>query len=47
MSTPTKPVKTTGRPVRALAILAVLVVGLLATALIQGATSIRLGLDLR
>ncbi len=47
MSTPTKLVKTTGRPVRALAILAVLVVGLLATALIQGATSIRLGLDLR
>ena len=47
MSTPTKPVKTTGRPVRALAILAVLVVALLATALIQGATSIRLGLDLR
>ncbi|CAN2199693.1 SecD Preprotein translocase subunit SecD [Candidatus Nanopelagicaceae bacterium] len=47
MSTPTKPVKTTGRPVRALAILAVLIVGLLTTALIQGATSVRLGLDLR
>ncbi len=47
MSTPTKPVKTTGRPVRALAILAALIVGLLATALIQGATSVRLGLDLR
>jgi preprotein translocase subunit SecD len=47
MSTPTKPVKTTGRPVRALAILAVLIIGLLATALIQGATSVRLGLDLR
>jgi len=47
MSTPNKPVKTTGRPVRALAILAVLVIGLLATALIQGATSVRLGLDLR
>ena len=47
MSTPTKPVKTTGRPVRALALLAVLIVGLLATALIQGATSVRLGLDLR
>ena len=47
MSTPTKPVKTTGRPVRALAILAVLIVALLATALIQGATSVRLGLDLR
>ena len=39
--------KTTGRPVRALAILAALIVGLLATALIQGATSVRLGLDLR
>jgi preprotein translocase subunit SecD len=47
MSTPNKPVKTTGRPVRALAILAVIVVGLLATALIQGASSVRLGLDLR
>ena len=47
MSTPTKPVKTTGRPVRALAILAALIVALLATALIQGATSVRLGLDLR
>ena len=47
MSTPTKPVKTTGRPVRALAILAALIVALLATALIQGASSIRLGLDLR
>jgi preprotein translocase subunit SecD len=47
MSTPNKPVKTTGRPVRALAILAVLVIGLLATALVQGATSVRLGLDLR
>ncbi|CAB5051411.1 MAG: protein translocase subunit SecD [Actinobacteria bacterium] len=47
MSTPTKPVKTTGRPVRALAILAALMVALLATALIQGATSVRLGLDLR
>ena len=47
MSTPNKPVKTTGRPVRALAILAVIVIGLLATALIQGATSVRLGLDLR
>jgi len=47
MSTPNKPVKTTGRPARALAILAVIVVGLLATALIQGANSVRLGLDLR
>ena len=47
MSTPNKPVKTTGRPVRALAILVAIVVGLLATALIQGASSVRLGLDLR
>ena len=47
MSTPTKPVKTTGRPVRALAILALFIVGLLATALVQGASSVRLGLDLR
>jgi preprotein translocase subunit SecD len=47
MSTPTKNVKSSGRPARALAILAVLLVGLLATALLQGATSVRLGLDLR
>ena len=47
MSTPTKPMKTSGRPVRALALLAVIIFGLLATALIQGATSVRLGLDLR
>ncbi|MEJ6761527.1 MAG: protein translocase subunit SecD [Candidatus Planktophila sp.] len=51
MSTPINPVKTpvrtAGRPVRALAILAVIVIALLATALIQGASSVRLGLDLR
>lgn len=47
MSTPTKTVKTTGRPGRALAILAAFIVALLALALIQGATSVRLGLDLR
>ena len=47
MSTPNKSVKTTGRPARALAILALILVGLLATALLQGATSVRLGLDLR
>ncbi len=47
MSTPQKTIKTTGRPTRALAILAVIVIGLLATALIQGATAVRLGLDLR
>ena len=47
MSTPTKTVKSSGRPVRALAVLALIIVGLTATALLQGATSVRLGLDLR
>jgi preprotein translocase subunit SecD len=47
MSTPTKSAKSTGRPARALAILALILVGLTATALLQGATSVRLGLDLR
>jgi len=47
MSTPTKTVKTSSRPIRALAILALIIVGLLGTALIQGATSVKLGLDLR
>jgi preprotein translocase subunit SecD len=47
MSTPTKPVKSTGRPGRRLAILAGVIVLLIATALIQGATTVRLGLDLR
>ena len=47
MSTPIKTVKSNGRPARALAILALILVGLLATALLQGATSVRLGLDLR
>ncbi|MEY4497510.1 MAG: hypothetical protein RLZZ364_815 [Actinomycetota bacterium] len=47
MSTPNKTVKTTGRPARALAILALIIVGLVATALVQGASSVRLGLDLR
>jgi len=46
-STAKAPVKTSGRPLRSLAILAVIVIGLLGTALIQGATSVRLGLDLR
>lgn len=46
--TPVKtPVKTSGRPLRALTLLAVILVGLLGTALIQGADSVRLGLDLR
>ena len=51
MSTPTNsaktPTKSSGRPVRALVILAVILVGLLGAALIQGATSVKLGLDLR
>lgn len=47
MSTTSKPVKSSGRPVRTLVILAGAIVILLATALIQGATSVRLGLDLR
>ena len=47
MSTPTKPVKTSTRPLRALLLLAIIFVGLIGTALIQGATSVRLGLDLR
>lgn len=47
MSTPTKNVKSSGRPARSLAFLALLLVGLTATALLQGATSVRLGLDLR
>lgn len=47
MSTPNKTVKSAGRPARALAVLALILVGLLATALLQGASSVRLGLDLR
>ena len=47
MSTPSKPVKTSTRPRRALLLLAIIFVGLIGTALIQGATSVRLGLDLR
>ena len=51
MSTPNSsvktPVKTGARPGRALAILAALLIALLATAIIQGATAVRLGLDLR
>ena len=47
MSTPTKTVKSNGRPARALAFLALIIVALTATALLQGATSVRLGLDLR
>jgi preprotein translocase subunit SecD len=47
MSTSTKTVKTSGRPARALALLAVILLGLVGTALIQGASSVKLGLDLR
>lgn len=47
MSTPSKAPKSTGRPTRSLAILAALIVALLASAIIQGASAVRLGLDLR
>jgi len=47
MSTPTKPVKTSGRPARTLAILTGAFVLLIAAVFIQGATAVRLGLDLR
>lgn len=47
MSTSTKTVKTSGRPARALALLAIILLGLVGTALIQGASSVKLGLDLR
>ncbi len=47
MSTPTKPIKSSGRPVRTLAILAGAFVILIAAVFIQGATAVRLGLDLR
>ena len=47
MSTPTKPVKSTGRPARTLAILTGAFVLLSAAVFIQGATAVRLGLDLR
>jgi preprotein translocase subunit SecD len=47
MSTPTKPIKSTGRPARTLAILTGALVLLIAAVFIQGATAVRLGLDLR
>ncbi len=47
MSTPIKTVKSSGRPGRSLAVLAVIILALLVTALIQGASAVRLGLDLR
>jgi preprotein translocase subunit SecD len=47
MSTPNKNVKSSARSGRSLAILAVILLGLILTTFIQGATSVRLGLDLR
>jgi preprotein translocase subunit SecD len=47
MSTPTKPIKSSGRPGRTLAILTGAFVLLIAAVFIQGATAVRLGLDLR
>ncbi len=47
MSTPTKPVKTTARPARSLAILALVLIALTGLVFVQGATAVRLGLDLR
>ena len=47
MSTTTKPVKTTARPARSLAILALVLITLTGLAFIQSATQVRLGLDLR
>lgn len=47
MSTTTKPVKTTARPGRTLAVLALVLFALLGAVFIQGATQVRLGLDLR
>lgn len=47
MSTLNKPIKTTSRPVRTLAILALGLVATTGLVFIQGATSVKLGLDLR
>lgn len=47
MSTTNKSVKTATRPSRSLAILGLVLVAMAGTAFIQGATSVRLGLDLR
>jgi preprotein translocase subunit SecD len=47
MSTTNKPVKKDARPGRTLAILALVLIAMTSLVLIQGATSIRLGLDLR
>jgi preprotein translocase subunit SecD len=47
MSTINKPIKTTSRPVRTLAILALVLVAMTGLVFVQGATSVKLGLDLR
>lgn len=47
MSTPTKAVKSSGRPGRSLLVLVVIILALVVTAFVQGATAVRLGLDLR
>ncbi len=47
MSTTNKPVKTAARPGRSLAILGLVLIALTSLVFIQGATSVRLGLDLR
>ena len=47
MSTTTKPVKTTARPARSLAILALVLIALTGLVFVQDATAVRLGLDLR
>ena len=47
MSTTTKPVKTTARPARSLAILVLVLIALTGLVFVQGATQVRLGLDLR
>ena len=47
MSTTNKPIKTSSRPKRTLAILGLVLVAMASLVFIQGATSVRLGLDLR
>ena len=47
MSTTNKPTKTSGRPLRSLAILVLILVALGSAVFVQGATAVRLGLDLR
>ena len=47
MSTTTKTVKTTARPARSLAILVLVLIALTGLVFVQGATQVRLGLDLR